>query len=121
MSEVSKSLPPSSHLRQHGVPKVQAKVSNISDVMQDVDLDLMEKFQRFRILIIGRANAGKTTILQKICNATEDPEIYDDRGTRVCFMRLELFNTDVVNPQSGRSCGQGVKRSEYRGYREYRP
>ncbi|KAI9462097.1 hypothetical protein HD554DRAFT_2027746, partial [Boletus coccyginus] len=32
---------------------------------------------RFRILIVGRANAGKTTILRGICNSTENPEIYD--------------------------------------------
>ena len=32
---------------------------------------------RFRILVIGRANAGKTTLLQRVCNTTEDPCIYD--------------------------------------------
>ena len=37
----------------------------------------------FRILIIGRANAGKTTILQKICNSTEDPKIFDRSGNEV--------------------------------------
>ncbi|KAG1758368.1 hypothetical protein EDD22DRAFT_850073 [Suillus occidentalis] len=31
------------------------------------DSDLREMIGRFRILIIGRANAGKTTILQKVC------------------------------------------------------
>ncbi|KAH9010869.1 hypothetical protein EDB85DRAFT_2125692 [Lactarius pseudohatsudake] len=31
---------------------------------------------RFRVLIIGRANAGKTTILQRICDTTESPVIY---------------------------------------------
>ncbi len=30
----------------------------------------------FRILIIGRANAGKTTILQRVCDTTESPTIY---------------------------------------------
>ncbi|KAI9566086.1 hypothetical protein HD554DRAFT_2026150 [Boletus coccyginus] len=39
--------------------------------------DLQKKFGRFRILIVGRANAGKTTILRGICNSTENPEIYD--------------------------------------------
>jgi GTPase SAR1 family protein len=28
--------------------------------------------QRFRVVVCGRANAGKTTILRRICNATED-------------------------------------------------
>ena len=33
---------------------------------------------RFRVLVIGRANAGKTTILQRVCETTESPII--DRG-----------------------------------------
>ncbi|KAF8987211.1 hypothetical protein BDQ17DRAFT_1375340, partial [Cyathus striatus] len=36
--------------------------------------------QSFRILVIGRANAGKTTLLKRVCNTTEDPCIYDDNG-----------------------------------------
>ena len=31
---------------------------------------------QFRVLIIGRANAGKTSILQRICETTESPTIY---------------------------------------------
>jgi septin family protein len=31
---------------------------------------------QFRVLIIGRANAGKTTILQRVCDTTESPVIY---------------------------------------------
>jgi len=42
--------------------------------------DLVQVAQRldvkFRVLIIGRANAGKTTILQRVCDTTESPEIY---------------------------------------------
>ena len=45
--------------------------------MNDRD-DLRAKYTRFRILVIGRANAGKTTLLQRVCNTTEDPCIYDD-------------------------------------------
>jgi len=30
----------------------------------------------FRVLIIGRANAGKTSILQRVCDTTESPVIY---------------------------------------------
>ena len=49
---------------------------------------------QFRILVIGKANAGKTTILRKVCNATPDakPIIYDAQGkklvqepTKVCL------------------------------------
>ena len=31
---------------------------------------------QFRILVIGRANAGKTSILQRVCDTTESPTIY---------------------------------------------
>ncbi|KAL0947981.1 hypothetical protein HGRIS_010607 [Hohenbuehelia grisea] len=48
---------------------------NLDDMMK-----LREKCNRFRVLIVGRANAGKTTILQKICNTTEDATIQDPRG-----------------------------------------
>ncbi|KXN80862.1 hypothetical protein AN958_07084 [Leucoagaricus sp. SymC.cos] len=38
---------------------------------------------KFRVLIIGRANAGKTSILQRVCDTTESPEIYRQvRGRR---------------------------------------
>ncbi|KAF8127827.1 GTP-binding protein [Boletus edulis] len=51
--------------------------------------DIRAKFGRFRILIVGRANAGKTTILQKICNTTENPEIYDGDGNKIDPSQIE--------------------------------
>ncbi|KAJ8596751.1 hypothetical protein M405DRAFT_725751, partial [Rhizopogon salebrosus TDB-379] len=45
--------------------------------------DIRKKFGRFRILVVGRANAGKTTLLQRICNTTEKPEIFDRKGNKV--------------------------------------
>jgi septin family protein len=45
--------------------------------------DVRRKFKRFRILVVGRANAGKTTLLQKVCNTTEKPEIFDGEGKKV--------------------------------------
>jgi len=44
---------------------------------------LRKRFNCFRVLIIGRANAGKTTILQRICSTRENPEIYDSAGKKV--------------------------------------
>jgi GTP-binding protein EngB required for normal cell division len=41
---------------------------------------VQEKYDKFRILVIGRANAGKTTILQRTCNTTDEPMIYDKAG-----------------------------------------
>ena len=48
--------------------------------------ELRAKFTRFRILVIGRANAGKTTILRKLCNATGEPVIFDPTGKKVKYM-----------------------------------
>ena len=45
--------------------------------------DLREKFGRFRILVVGRANAGKTTLLKRVCNTTEKPEIFNRKGNKV--------------------------------------
>jgi len=41
----------------------------------------------FRILVIGRANAGKTTILEKVCAVAQGtkPIIYDENGVRLSF------------------------------------
>ncbi|KDQ14927.1 hypothetical protein BOTBODRAFT_174437 [Botryobasidium botryosum FD-172 SS1] len=38
---------------------------------------------RFRILIIGRANAGKTTILRAVCGAKGEPDVYDQDGKKI--------------------------------------
>lgn len=39
-----------------------------------------EKYRHFRILVIGRANAGKTTLLKRVCNTTDEPCIYDEKS-----------------------------------------
>jgi AAA+ ATPase superfamily predicted ATPase len=49
--------------------------------------DLRAKYTRFRILVIGRANAGKTTLLQRVCNTTEDPCIYDKNNKNLVSVR----------------------------------
>jgi GTP-binding protein EngB required for normal cell division len=37
----------------------------------------------FRVLVIGRANSGKTTILQRVCDTTDSPTVYRlDQGGR---------------------------------------
>ena len=42
-----------------------------------------DRIGRFRILVIGRSNSGKTTLLQRVCNTTELPEIFNAQGERV--------------------------------------
>ena len=49
-----------------------------------------DRIGRFRILVIGRSNAGKTTLLQRICNTTELPEVFNSDGEEVCLYRLTL-------------------------------
>ncbi|KAG1848831.1 hypothetical protein C8R48DRAFT_392007 [Suillus tomentosus] len=44
---------------------------------------IREKIGRFRILVIGRANAGKTTILERVCNTRDNPEIYNSAGEKI--------------------------------------
>ncbi|EDR14541.1 small GTP-binding protein domain [Laccaria bicolor S238N-H82] len=43
---------------------------------------------RFRVLIIGRANSGKTTILQRVCNTTEQPKIFNQEGDEIDLSEL---------------------------------
>ncbi|KAJ7247745.1 hypothetical protein C8J57DRAFT_1673546 [Mycena rebaudengoi] len=50
----------------------------------DIDLfNLRSKCEHFRILVIGRANAGKTTLLKKVYHSIENPEIIDPEGNRI--------------------------------------
>ncbi|KAI6149233.1 hypothetical protein BKA82DRAFT_166039 [Pisolithus tinctorius] len=49
--------------------------------------EYIDRIDRFRILVMGRANAGKTTILQRVCNTTDQPEIFNGKGEKVCMFR----------------------------------
>ena len=63
-------------------------------MMSDSDsYDFRAKYTHFRILVIGRANAGKTTLLQRVCNTREDPCIYDDDKNLVSVQRPEDMNS----------------------------
>ncbi|KAF8125484.1 hypothetical protein EV363DRAFT_1299212 [Boletus edulis] len=44
---------------------------------------------RFRVLIVGRANAGKTSILQRVCETTESPKTYRIKHGRREEIRLD--------------------------------
>src|SRR5258705_482890 len=60
--------------------KSQSKPVPVSSVQSE---RIRDKAGRFHVLILGRANAGKTTILQKVCNTTEEPDIFDTEGNKV--------------------------------------
>ncbi|KAI6107738.1 hypothetical protein EV401DRAFT_2213051 [Pisolithus croceorrhizus] len=49
----------------------------------DIAKEYMKNIERFRILVMGRANAGKTTILQRICHSMDEPEIFDGKGNKI--------------------------------------
>ena len=42
-----------------------------------------DRIGHFRVLVIGRSNAGETTLLQRVCNTTELPEVFNARGEQV--------------------------------------
>ena len=50
---------------------------------------------QFRVLVVGRANAGKTSILQRVCETTESPTIYRGnkkvRGSNFC-VRVRMIS-----------------------------
>ena len=48
-----------------------------------------DRIGRFRILVVGRSNAGKTTLLQRVCNTTEAPEIYNSKGEKVKYLIVQ--------------------------------
>jgi len=56
------------------------KMANVLD-----SFNVRQKYSHFRILVIGRANAGKTTLLKWVCNTTEDPRIYNEGMNLVRF------------------------------------
>ncbi|KAI6146954.1 hypothetical protein EDD17DRAFT_83579 [Pisolithus thermaeus] len=45
--------------------------------------EYVKDINRFRVLVMGRANAGKTTILQRVCNTADKPEIFDGNGKKI--------------------------------------
>ncbi|KAG8956980.1 hypothetical protein FRC03_010649 [Tulasnella sp. 419] len=52
-------------------------------------LKIRQMCPRFRILIIGKANSGKTTILQKMCGTTDTPVVIDKDGNKIDHSNLE--------------------------------
>ncbi len=49
--------------------------TNMGDVFE-----ARQEYRHFRILVIGPANAGKTALLKRFCNTTDEPCIYDEQS-----------------------------------------
>jgi predicted GTPase len=86
-------------------PKKAAQSSNDLPVRQGAlsAEAIRAECPQFRILIIGKANAGKTTILRKVCNAKPDakPIIYDEKGEEVKVRLGNLAIMAKTNPNLG--------------------
>ena len=67
----------------HSFPTYRSYNTPLPPIMMTKAIDLRSKCSHFRILVIGRANAGKTTLLKKVCNSVNDPEIFDPSGKKV--------------------------------------
>jgi len=75
-------------------PRPRARPHSIASMATNISPPQLPKIQ-FRVLIIGRANAGKTTILQRVCDTTESPTVYrqinDDERVEVCHSGLTVL------------------------------
>ena len=49
----------------------------------DEAIDLRSNCAHFRVLILGKANAGKTSLLKKVCDSIDEPEVYSPSGRKV--------------------------------------
>jgi len=55
-------------------PTVAVPPADLAPTVSTITTDPEEAAKlHFRILVIGRANAGRTTLLKRVCNTKEDP------------------------------------------------
>ena len=62
------------------------------------NLPQLPSYVKFRVLIIGRANAGKTSILKRVCGTTESPVSVDFSGTRVLALPISSSGQIELEP-----------------------
>ena len=96
----------------HSFPTYRPYNTPLPPIVMDKAIDLRSKCGHFRILVIGRANSGKTTLLKKVCNSVEDPEIFGPYGEKVkgsYYFRTRrvhyLIPTRPIAARSYRSAG----------------
>ncbi|KAI9438037.1 hypothetical protein H4582DRAFT_230822 [Lactarius indigo] len=57
-----------------------------------------EKRRHFRILVVGRAISGKTTLIKRVCNTTDEPRIYDEKSNSLLEPISERGIRDIDRP-----------------------
>ncbi|KAF7345921.1 GTP-binding protein [Mycena venus] len=65
----------------------------------DQVINLRSKCKYFRVLVIGRANAGKTTLLKKVCKSIANPEIFSPGDPFYCCRGISR-GSEFSIPQS---------------------
>lgn len=53
---------------------------------------------QFRVLVVGKANVGKTTILQALCGTNDNPIVFDRFGTEVRILWVLLVRLNWRSP-----------------------
>ena len=55
-----------------------------------------DRIGHFRILVTGRSNSGKTTLLQGVYNTTELPGKFNTKGEKVC---ISITHSQIIDVQ----------------------
>ncbi|KAJ7241385.1 GTP-binding protein [Mycena rebaudengoi] len=79
---------------QSGDSSLNSSAQLVAELPEDSIIGIRSKCPRFRILVIGRANAGKTTLLKRVCNSVEEPKIYDEVDEGLSSSLVYLCSSD---------------------------
>ncbi|PPQ81509.1 hypothetical protein CVT26_010896 [Gymnopilus dilepis] len=82
-------------------------------------IKLRAKYTHFRILVIGRANAGKTTVLKRVCNTDEEPCIYDEDGKNLVRHHLSGMSQSANLTFAAGSDGGALQRGIHDVHRPF--
>ncbi|KDQ13947.1 hypothetical protein BOTBODRAFT_110782 [Botryobasidium botryosum FD-172 SS1] len=79
-------------------------------------IELRKKCGRFRVLVLGRANAGKTTLLKAVCGAAGDPEVLYDSPSQSLLSPTAGRGEHNINTQLVFPSNQGFIFHDSRGF-----
>ena len=70
----------------------------VTDILDPVEVKKhFDRIGHFRILVLGRSNAGKTTLLQRVCNTAELPEIFNAKGEKVKSSSCRIIRSFLMD------------------------